>query len=126
MEIVTVGIYADLVEISKENPIFYVLQKWTMVTLSGIAITLIVGLFLIQYGHGQTTEEQTSEPKGVFKSKAFIVNDLRAVKEGNYYSIQGTITNISNETITGIYMDIATYNAKGNYNGVAVHKVGRR
>lgn len=32
----------------------YDLQKWTMVTLSSVAITMIVGLVLMQYAHGQS------------------------------------------------------------------------
>jgi hypothetical protein len=39
--------------------IFYDLQKWTMLTLASIAITMIVGLVLMQYAHGQ--EELNNE-----------------------------------------------------------------
>jgi hypothetical protein len=31
-------------------------QKWTMLTLSSIVITMIVGLVLMQYAHGVTPE----------------------------------------------------------------------
>jgi polyhydroxyalkanoate synthesis regulator phasin len=36
-------------------------------------------------------QTKTEEPKGVFKSKAFTVKDLKTVKLDNRYEIQGTI-----------------------------------
>lgn len=88
--------------------------------LTIIAISMIFGLAMMQYTHGQTNEK---EPTGIFKSKAFTVKDLKTVRGEKYYDIQGTIKNISNETITGIYMSVQTYNATGNYNGVISHRV---
>ena len=85
-----------------------------------IAIASVSCVSMLQYTPAESSEK---EPTGVFKSKAFTVKDLKTVRGPNYYDIQGTIKNITNETITGIYMDIATYNATGNYNGVVVHKV---
>ena len=85
-----------------------------------IAIAAISCVPVMQYTHAQTSEK---EPTGVFKSKAFTVKDLKTVRGPNYYDIQGTIKNITNETITGIYMSVETYNATGNYNGIISHKV---
>jgi len=97
----------------------YDTQKWIMVSFASVAITLIIGLVLMQYAHGQTTNE--NEPKGVFKSKAFTVKDLKAVKSPygvNTYDIQGTIKNISNESITGITITAEAYNATNAENGI--------
>jgi len=38
--------------------ICYELEKWTMITLASIAISLTVGLVLMQYAHGITEEER--------------------------------------------------------------------
>jgi hypothetical protein len=40
----------------------YDFSKWTMISLASIAISLTVGLVLMHYAHGQTTNE--TEPKG--------------------------------------------------------------
>ena len=88
-----------------------------------IIILIVFGIVFLSPSIAYAQQTSDTEPKGVFKSKAFTVKDLKAVKEENRYEIQGTIKNISNESITGIYMDVATYNATGNYNGVIVHKI---
>ncbi len=35
----------------------YDFEKWTMITLPSIAISLSIGLVLMQYAHGQTLDE---------------------------------------------------------------------
>lgn len=47
----------------------YDFQKWTMITLASIAISLTVGLVLMQYAHGQEdNNNQTSmKPTGKFE-----------------------------------------------------------
>jgi low affinity Fe/Cu permease len=51
----------------------YDTQKWAMISFASVAITLIIGLVLMQYAHGQDDNQTDKEPKGVFKSKAFTV-----------------------------------------------------
>jgi hypothetical protein len=93
---------------------------WKIIAVTVFVIVMVVLVAqMISIVHGQNE----TEPKGVFKSKAFTVKNLKAVKGDKWYDIQGTIKNITNESITGIYMDVETYNATGNYNGVVVHKV---
>jgi hypothetical protein len=89
-----------------------------MVTLSSVVITMIVGLVLMQYAHGQTTNEtitnQTSMkvPTGKFESKAFTIKDLKAVEHDGNWEVSGTIKNITNETITGTTIMIQYYNSE--------------
>jgi hypothetical protein len=94
-----------------------------MFTVLSIVIGLIIAFAVYNTAiYGQTLDNQT-EPKGVFKSKAFTVKDLKTVKLDNRYEIQGTIKNISNESITGIRMYAETYNATCNYNGVVINPI---
>jgi hypothetical protein len=85
-------------------------------------ILIVIGILLLlpSIAHAQQTND--TEPKGVFKSKAFTIKDLKAVKE-NRWEIQGTIKNISNESITGITMSVQSYNATGNPNGVIAYPI---
>jgi hypothetical protein len=80
----------------------YDFQKWTIISLASIAISLTIGL-LMQFAHGQEdNNNQTSEPKGVFESKDFSVTNLRTGEDNNRIVIAGTIKNISDKPISGI------------------------
>lgn len=42
------------------------LQKWTMITFAIIAVTLFIGLLLINFAHGQEEENTEREDKALF------------------------------------------------------------
>jgi hypothetical protein len=66
-------------------------EKWLMMTLASVAISMIVGLVLMQYGHGQEQTNETSKvPTGKFESKAFTIRDLKAVEHDGTYEVSGT------------------------------------
>ena len=88
-------------------------SKWTMLTFASIAISLTIGLLLINFAHGQTTNETSAKvPTGKFESKAFTIKDLKAVEHDGNWEVSGTIKNITNETITGTTIMIQYYNSE--------------
>lgn len=44
----------------------YEFEKWTMITFASIAISLTVGLLLINFAHGQDEENTDREDKALF------------------------------------------------------------
>jgi cell division protein FtsL len=69
-------------------------EKWLMITLSIVAISLTIGLVFMQYAHGQDINQTSKIPTGKFESKAFTIKDLKAVYHDGDYEISGTIKNI--------------------------------
>jgi hypothetical protein len=49
-----------------EMSLCYDFSKWTMITLASIAISLTVGLLLINFAHGQEEENTDREDKAAF------------------------------------------------------------
>jgi hypothetical protein len=71
-------------------------EKWLMVTLASIAISLTVGLVLIQYAYGQLNNDtnQTNDTKGTIKVEG------TAKKDNNEdYRVYGTFEMSDNNKV---------------------------
>jgi hypothetical protein len=62
-------------------------QKWTMISLASIAISLTVGLVLMQYSHGITEEQRQANRE---KYARLIEEDIKKQKQGKQFEIQPT------------------------------------
>ena len=65
----------------------YDFQKWTIISLASVAISLTVGLVLMQYAHG-ITEEQRQANREKFARLMEVEEDIK--KQGKQFEIQPT------------------------------------
>jgi hypothetical protein len=83
----------------------YDFQKWTMITLGLVAISLIVGIYQVN-GASTNITGTYIDGKGIYKIDHMSV---RTTSGDPHYKFLGSITNISNETITFTGLTIQMY-----------------
>lgn len=97
----------------------YDFRKWTIISLSIVAISLTVGLVLMQYAHGQTAENQTETGSFFrcytsFSSFFLMSNQLTpATVDLTDPQVKTFITNTCNfyHEKTGKWIDVLSFNA---------------